>query len=141
MAVQSKIRVSKQKKVLIGLGSLLTIFFVTLSILYFPRTFSGIIPKEQINSIYISDSVNEEKIMIGTQYFDDLLDSLREIKYVPAYAASKTASTYTFVIEYANYRVSINRSYYVSIKNKIHYINVVEDSLYELYLSFTYEEA
>lgn len=132
--VMNSKKISIQRKIIIVLSvfmSIILLLFITLAIVYHPRTISKYIDcnENTFNKIEIE---NHDETTLRIDEAEELLNEILNIKVIPSYLfVKKTVTSYTIYIYYETDTYQINGNYIYDGENRT-YFNVVNCNFYDL---------
>lgn len=134
-------KITVQRKIIIFLSiltSILLITFVTLTIIYHPRTISKYIESNSSDFVKI-EVVNYDGNIIDVEKNEanDFLNEILTIKVIPSYLfTEKVVSSFTVNIYYDDETYQLNNYYICDGKDKT-YFNAINSTLYDLVNKYT----
>lgn len=137
----NKKKISLQRKIIISLSiltAIILIAFITLTVIYHPRTISKYVKSNSYNLVKI-EIVNYDENIIGIEKSEanSFLNEILAIKVIPSYLfVKKVVSSYTVNLYYNNTVSQLNNYYIYDGKNRT-YFNIVNGNIYDLVTKYT----
>ncbi len=137
----NKKKISLQRKIIISLSiltAIILIAFITLTVIYHPRTISKYVKSNSYNLVKI-EIVNYDENIIGIEKSEanSFLNEILAIKVIPSYLfVQKVVSSYTVNLYYNNTVYQLNNYYIYDGKNRT-YFNIVNGNIYDLVTKYT----
>lgn len=133
----NKKKISLQRKIIISLSiltAIILIAFITLTVIYHPRTISKYVKSNSNNNFVKIEIVNydEDIIVIEKNEASSFLNEILAIKVIPSYLfVQKAVSSYTVNLYYNNTVYQLNNYYIYDGKTRT-YFNIVNGNIYDL---------
>lgn len=138
----NKKKISLQRKIIISLSiltAIILIAFISLTVIYHPRTISKYIKSNNNNNFVKIEIVNydEDIVVIEKNEATNFLNEILAIKVIPNYLfVQKVVSSYTVNLYYNNTIYQLNNYYIYDGKNR-NYFNIVNGNIYDLVTKYT----
>lgn len=137
----NKKKISLQRKIIISLSiltAIILIAFITLTVIYHPRTISKYVKSNSNNFVKIEIvNYDEDIVVIEKNEATNFLNEILTIKVIPSYLfVQKVVSSYTVNLYYDDAEYQLNNYYIYDGKNKT-YFNIVNGNIYDLVNKYT----
>lgn len=137
----NKKKISLQRKIIISLSilaAIILIAFISLTVIYHPRTISKYVKSNSNNFVKI-EIVNYDGNILAVEKNEanSFLNEILAIKVIPSYLfVQKVVSSYTVNLYYNNTVYQLNNYYIYDGKNKT-YFNIINGNIYDLVNKYT----
>lgn len=138
----NKKKISLQRKIIISLSiltAIILIAFITLTVIYHPRTISKYIKSNSNNNFVKIEIINydENIIVVEKSEANSFLNEILAIKVIPSYLfVQKVVSSYTVNLYYDDTVYQLNNYYIYDGKTRT-YFNIVSGNIYDLVNKYT----
>lgn len=138
----NKKKISLQRKIIISLSiltAIILIVFISLTVIYHPRTISKYVKSNSNNNFVKIEIVNydEDIIVIEKNKANSFLNEILAIKVIPSYLfVQKAVSSYTVNLYYDDTVYQLNNYYIYDGKTRT-YFNIVNGNIYDLVNKYT----
>lgn len=137
----NKKKISLQRKIIISLSiltAIILIAFISLTVIYHPRTISKYVKSNSNNFVKIEIvNYDEDIVVIEKTEATNFLNELLTIKVIPSYLfVQKVVSSYTVNLYYDDTVYQLNNYYIYDGKNKT-YFNTINCNIYDLVNKYT----
>ncbi len=138
----NKKKISLQRKIIISLSiltAIILIVFISLTVIYHPRTISKYVKQNSNNNFVKIEIVNydEDIIVIEKNKANSFLNEILAIKVIPSYLfVQKAVSSYTVNLYYDDTVYQLNNYYIYDGKTRT-YFNIVNGNIYDLVNKYT----
>lgn len=140
--INNKKKISLQRKIIISLSiltAIILIAFISLTIIYHPRTISKYVKSNSNNNFVKIEIINydEDIIVVEKSEADSFLNEILAIKVIPSYLfVQKVVSSYTVNLYYDDTVYQLNNYYIYDGKTRT-YFNIVNGNIYDLVNKYT----
>lgn len=140
--INNKKKISLQRKIIISLSiltAIILIAFISLTVIYHPRTISKYVKSNSNNNFVKIEIINydEDIIVVEKSEADSFLNEILAIKVIPSYLfVQKVVSSYTVNLYYDDTVYQLNNYYIYDGKTRI-YFNIVNGNIYDLVNKYT----
>lgn len=138
----NKKKISLQRKIIISLSiltAIILIAFISLTVIYHPRTISKYVKSNSNNNFVKIEIINydENIIVIEKSEANSFLNEILAIKVIPSYLfVQKVVSSYTVNLYYDDTVYQLNNYYIYDGKTRT-YFNIVSGNIYDLVNKYT----
>lgn len=137
----NKKKISLQRKIIISLSiltAIILIAFISLTVIYHPRTISKYVKSNSNNFVKIEIiNYDEDIIVIEKSEANSFLNEILAIKVIPSYLfVQKVVSSYTVNLYYDDTVYQLNNYYIYDGKNRT-YFNTINCNIYDLVNKYT----
>ena len=137
----NKKKISLQRKIIISLSiltAIILIAFISLTVIYHPRTISKYVKSNSNNFVKIEIvNYDEDIVVIEKNEATNFLNEILTIKVIPSYLfVQKVVSSYTVNLYYDDAEYQLNNYYIYDGKNKT-YFNTINSNMYDLINKYT----
>lgn len=140
--INNKKKISLQRKIIISLSiltAIILIAFISLTVIYHPRTISKYVKSNSNNNFVEIEIINydEDIIVVEKSEADSFLNEILAIKVIPSYLfVQKVVSSYTVNLYYDDTVYQLNNYYIYDGKTRT-YFNIVNGNIYDLVNKYT----
>ncbi|HCS24500.1 MAG TPA: hypothetical protein DIU44_01090 [Acholeplasmatales bacterium] len=140
--INNKKKISLQRKIIISLSiltAIILIAFISLTVIYHPRTISKYVKSNSNNNFVKIEIINydEDIIVVEKSEADSFLNEILAIKVIPSYLfVQKVVSSYTVNLYYDDTVYQLNNYYIYDGKTRT-YFNIVNGNIYDLVNKYT----
>lgn len=140
--INNKKKISLQRKIIISLSiltAIILIAFISLTVIYHPRTISNYVKSNSNNNFVKIEIINydEDIIVVEKNEADSFLNEILAIKVIPSYLfVQKVVSSYTVNLYYDDTVYQLNNYYIYDGKTRT-YFNIVNGNIYDLVNKYT----
>lgn len=140
--INNKKKISLQRKIIISLSiltAIILIAFISLTVIYHPRTISKYVKSNSNNNFVKIEIINydENIIVVEKSEADSFLNEILAIKVIPSYLfVQKVVSSYTVNLYYDDTVYQLNNYYIYDGKTRT-YFNIVNGNIYDLVNKYT----
>lgn len=140
--INNKKKISLQRKIIISLSiltAIILIAFISLTVIYHPRTISKYAKSNSNNNFVKIEIINydEDIIVVEKSEADSFLNEILAIKVIPSYLfVQKVVSSYTVNLYYDDTVYQLNNYYIYDGKTRT-YFNIVNGNIYDLVNKYT----
>lgn len=140
--INNKKKISLQRKIIISLSiltAIILIAFISLTVIYHPRTISKYVKSNSNNNFVKIEIINydEDIIVVEKSEADSFLNEILAIKVIPNYLfVQKVVSSYTVNLYYDDTVYQLNNYYIYDGKTRT-YFNIVNGNIYDLVNKYT----
>lgn len=140
--INNKKKISLQRKIIIFLSiltAIILIAFISLTVIYHPRTISKYVKSNSNNNFVKIEIINydEDIIVVEKSEADSFLNEILAIKVIPSYLfVQKVVSSYTVNLYYDDTVYQLNNYYIYDGKTRT-YFNIVNGNIYDLVNKYT----
>ena len=138
----NKKKISLQRKIIISLSiltAIILIAFISLTVIYHPRTISKYVKSNSKNNFVKIEIINydEDIIVVKKSEANSFLNEILAIKVIPSYLfVQKVVSSYTVNLYYDDTVYQLNNYYIYDGKTRT-YFNIVNGNIYDLVNKYT----
>lgn len=140
--INNKKKISLQRKIIISLSiltAIILIAFISLTVIYHPRTISKYVKSNSNNNFVKIEIINydEDIIVVEKSEADSFLNEILAIKVIPSYLfVQKVVSSYTVNLYNDDTVYQLNNYYIYDGKTRT-YFNIVNGNIYDLVNKYT----